>query len=219
MVTGGTGALGKAVVAGLVARGAVCHVSWLFETELEDFPRHDRVALHRVDCSDESQVEAFFAGQGQLSASLHIVGGFAMQGVTDTSLADFSRQLNLNAATCFLCCREAVRTMRAHGGGRIVNVASRVALEPTPGMLAYSTAKGAVASITRALAAEVLTDRILVNAVAPSIMDTPANRAAMPDADFGSWPSVEAVARAILFLASPANAVSSGTVLPVYGHA
>jgi NAD(P)-dependent dehydrogenase (short-subunit alcohol dehydrogenase family) len=122
--------------------------------------------------------------------------------------------------TCFLCCREAVKRMRAIGrGGRILNVAARPALVPTGGMIAYSTSKAAVASITQCLAEEVKNDRILVNAIVPSIMDTPANRKAMPDADFAKWPKVEEVAEAIAFLVSPKNALTSGALIPVYGVA
>jgi NAD(P)-dependent dehydrogenase (short-subunit alcohol dehydrogenase family) len=109
--------------------------------------------------------------------------------------------------------------MRKSGGGRIVNVSSRPALVPTGGMIAYTTAKAAVSSITQCLAEEVKPDGILVNAVVPSIMDTPANRAAMPKADFSKWPKVEEVAAAILFLASGENALTSGALVPVYGKA
>jgi NAD(P)-dependent dehydrogenase (short-subunit alcohol dehydrogenase family) len=104
-------------------------------------------------------------------------------------------------------------------GGRIVNVAARPALEPRTGagMAAYTVAKTGVAALTIALAEEVAKDGILVNAVAPSIMDTPANRAAMPKASFALWPKVEEVAATIVFLASPENKVTRGAVVPVYG--
>ena len=107
----------------------------------------------------------------------------------------------------------------AADGGRIVNVVARPALQPSGGMLAYSTSKAAVASLTQCLADEVRADGILVNAVAPSIMDTPANRQGMPDADFDAWPKVEDVARTMVWLASPANALTTGTLVPVYGRA
>ena len=125
----------------------------------------------------------------------------------------------LNAVSAFLCCREAVRCMRRGGGGRIVNVAARPALSPTGGMIAYTTAKAAVASLTQCLAAEVVDAGILVNAVLPSIIDTPANRAAMPDADFASWPKPAELAEAIAFLAGPQNRLTSGALVPVYGRA
>ncbi len=217
VITGGTGGLGRAVVGALLASGARCHVTWLFERELEDFPHRDAVTLHRVDCADEEAVRALYAGVDGLWASLHLIGGFAMAGVTETSLEDFLGQQRINVQTCFLCCREAVRALRG-SGGRIVNVAARVAAAPVGGMLAYSTAKGAVAALTRALAAEVLGDGILVNAIAPSIIDTPANRAAMPDADFSTWPRPAELAEAIAFLCSPENTLTTGAVLPVYGR-
>jgi NAD(P)-dependent dehydrogenase (short-subunit alcohol dehydrogenase family) len=111
--------------------------------------------------------------------------------------------------------------MAAHSaGGRIVNVAARPALEwrGGAGLTAYAASKAAVAALTVALAEEVVKDNILVNAVAPSILDTPANRKAMPKADYALWPKVEDVAQTILFLASPANTVTRGAVVPVYGR-
>jgi NAD(P)-dependent dehydrogenase (short-subunit alcohol dehydrogenase family) len=130
-------------------------------------------------------------------------------------------QLDSNLIACFLCCRAAVRAMRINGIGRIVNVAARPALEPRSGagMAAYTVAKAGVAALTVALAEEVAKGGILVNAVAPSIMDTPANRKAMPKADFAAWPKVDEVAATILFLASPENTVTRGAIVPVYGKA
>ncbi|MGE3994876.1 MAG: SDR family oxidoreductase, partial [Variibacter sp.] len=133
--------------------------------------------------------------------------------------ATLRRQIDMNLMTCLFCCRGAVRAMGT-GGGRIVNIAARPALEwrAGAGMAAYAASKAAVAALTAALAEEVAKQGILVNAVAPSIMDTPANRKAMPKADFAAWPKVEEVARTILFLASPENAVTRGAVVPVYGR-
>jgi NAD(P)-dependent dehydrogenase (short-subunit alcohol dehydrogenase family) len=150
-------------------------------------------------------------------ASIHIAGGFAMGKVADTDKAALMAQLDTNLISCFLCCRAAVDAMR--GPGRIVNVAARPALEwrSGAGMAAYTVAKAGVAALTVALAEEAAKNGILVNAVAPSIMDTAANRAAMPKADFGAWPKVEDVAATILFLASPENKVTRGAVVPVYG--
>ena len=128
------------------------------------------------------------------------------------------QQLETNFIACFLCCRAAVKAM-GKDGGRIVNVAARPALEwrSGSGMVAYASSKAAVAAMTAALAEEVVKDGILVNAVAPSTMDTPANRKAMPNADFAAWPKVEEVAATIAYLASPDNAVTRGGIVPVYG--
>jgi NAD(P)-dependent dehydrogenase (short-subunit alcohol dehydrogenase family) len=219
VITGATGALGAGVVAHLLSRNAICHVP-MIEAKL---PAHlenpNVVAVPGVSLDDESQVTAFYRGVPGVWASIHLVGGFAMGPITETSLADLDKQWRMNAVTCFLCCREAVRAMKHSGGGRIVNVAARVAVAPVGGMVAYSASKAAVAMITQSLAAEVLADKILVNAVLPSIIDTAANRKAMPNADHGKWPKPAELANTIGFLASPENALTSGTLVPVYGQA
>ena len=222
VITGGTGALGSALVQTLLDAGAACEVTWLFEHELAHFPHRDRARLHQVNCADEQAVTRFYAGLPDLWASIHVVGGFAMASIEQTSADDFRKMFDLNTLTCFLCSREAVKLIRKTGhaqGGRIVNVAARPALVPTGGMIAYSTSKAAVASLTQCLAEETKQENILVNAIVPSIMDTPANRKSMPDADHSKWPKVEEVARAISFLASPDNALTSGALVPVYGRA
>jgi NAD(P)-dependent dehydrogenase (short-subunit alcohol dehydrogenase family) len=218
VITGGTGALGTAVVARMQREGARCHVTYVDDAELARFAHRDAAVMHKVDCGSEGEVAAFYASLPSLHASIHLVGGFDMSPIASTSLAAFERMFRLNAVTAFLCCREAIARMRP-GGGRIVNVAARPALEPNAGMAAYATSKSAVAALTRLLACEVLADGILVNAVVPSTMDTPANRRAMPDADFDRWPKVEQVAETIAFLAGPGNALTSGTLVPVYGRA
>ena len=220
VITGGTGALGAAVVDRLLARGATVHLP-MVEAEPPPHLRRERVhATPGVTLDDEARVAAYYAGLPALWASIHLVGGFAMAPVERTSLADFERQWRLNTATCFLCCREAVGAIRrAAGGGRIVNVAARPAVQPAAGMIAYATAKAGVAALTQALAAEVLAEGILVNAVLPSIIDSPANRAAMPGADHAAWPKPPELAKAIDFLASGDNALTSGALVPVYGRA
>ena len=221
VVTGGTGALGIAVVGALIEAGAVCHVPW--HTEAEHFPHrghHQVVLVGNTDLSDEAGVARLFDGVSRIWASIHLAGGFAMAPVGKTSKSALMRQVEMNFVTCFLCCRAAVNRMKIGGeGGRIVNVAARPALEwrAGAGMAAYTASKAAVAALTVALSEEVAKDGILVNAVAPSIMDTPANRAAMPKANPAAWPKVEEVARTILFLASPENRVTRGGVVPVYG--
>ena len=221
VVTGGTGALGGAVVAALVAAGAVCHVPYVAAAEAERFPLRDhaRVKLMAgIDLTDEAAVTRLYQGAGNVWASIHLAGGFAMSAVGATSKADLMKQVEMNFVTAFLCCRAALDVMRA--GGRIVNVAARPALEwrSGAGMAAYTASKAAVAALTVALAEEVAKSGILVNAVAPSIMDTPANRAAMPKDDFAAWPKVEEVASTIVFLASPDNKVTRGGIVPVYGR-
>lgn len=134
-------------------------------------------------------------------------------------LDDLENLFSLNVATCFLCCRHSIDRMSADMGGRIVNVAARVALEPRlgAGMVPYVACKAAVAALTQSLGEEVVSRKILVNAVVPSIMDTEPNRAAMPDADFDAWPKVSEVAATVTFLASAQNLSTRSSVVPVYG--
>ena len=224
VITGGTGALGAAVASALVEAGAVCHVPYIDAGEADRFPLrdHPRVALMAdVELTDEAAVARLYRAVPKLWASIHIAGGFAMAPLADTTKSDLMKQVDMNFVTAFLCCRAAVNAMTAGGaGGRIVNVATRPALEwrAGAGMVAYTASKAAVAALTVALAEEVVKADVLVNAIAPSTLDTPANRQAMPKADHAAWAKVEDVAATILFLASPENRVTRGAVVPVYGR-
>ena len=197
----------------------------LNDTEAQRFALRDHPNVRitvGADLASEATVAALYDGVPQLWASIHLAGGFAMAPVADTKKSDLMAQLDMNFVTAFLCSRAAVNAIiRTGDGGRIVNVAARPALEwrAGAGMVAYAASKAAVAALTVALAEEVAKASILVNAVAPSIMDTPANRAAMPKADFSAWPKVAEVAATIRFLASPENKVTRGAVVPVYGRA
>ncbi|HVR62053.1 MAG TPA: SDR family NAD(P)-dependent oxidoreductase [Polyangia bacterium] len=219
VVTGGNGGLGPAVLRALVDAGATCHVP----TRGDDAPAMERVRfVPGVDLASEEQVSRFYAGLPPLWASVHVAGGFAAAPIGDTSLEAFRRQLDVNLVTAFLCCREAVHRLRAAGaGGRIVNVGSRAAIERKGGTIAYSVAKAGVVALTECLADEVKEDDILVNVVLPSIIDTPTNRRAMPNAaaDYVRWPKPPEIAAAIVWLCSPENKLVSGAALPVYGLA
>lgn len=226
VVTGGTGGLGRGVVATLLEEGATC---WIPNVDAGlsagfELARHERVHLvEGVDLLDEAQVDAFYHRVPDLYASIHLVGGFTMAPIAETRAADFRKMMDLNALTAFLCTRAAVGRMRQAAAGRtegrIVNVAARPALLPTGGMVAYAASKAAVVSLTLSAAEELRAESIWVNAIAPSIMDTPDNRKAMPRADHSRWPKVGDVARAITWLASPDNALTTGLVMPVYGNA
>jgi NAD(P)-dependent dehydrogenase (short-subunit alcohol dehydrogenase family) len=212
------------VVDALLAAGAYCHVPYAVEAEAQRFahranPRTKLVAVPTL--ADEGAVATLYESVPKLWASIHLAGGFAANPISGTDKAALMEQMDTNLVTCFLCSRAAVQAMmRSKAAGRIVNVAARPALEwrTGAGMTAYAASKAAVAALTVALAEEVAKDGILVNAVAPSIMDTPANRKAMPKADHAAWPKVEEVAQTILFLASPDNRVTRGAVTPVYGR-
>ena len=229
VVTGGTGALGRAVVGALRAANAVCHVPNLIAAELDGFPFAAEAGVHivrDVDVADEAAVKRFYNALPPLWASIHLAGGFAMAPIAETSASDFTAQFHMNALSCFLCSAAAVSAFRARKapgggapGGRIVNVSARPAIEARlgAGMTAYTASKSAVAALTQALAQELTDEQIWVNAVAPSIIDTPANRAAMPEAEHSRWVSPADLAEVITFLASPDNRVTRGAVIPVYG--
>lgn len=225
VVTGGTGALGTAVVKRLLDEGATCHVPVNHGVAPSGFALsgHQRVSIApNVDLANAQPVDGFYAGIANLWASIHVAGGFAMAPIEKAEDSDFTAMMDINARTVFLCCRAAARAMLgSKAGGRIVNVASRQALEPRKGagMAAYAASKAAVAAMTVALAEELKAADIFVNAVAPSTLDTPDNRAAMPKADFSKWVSLDAAAAAIVHLASPANLVASGAIVPIYGRA
>ena len=225
IVTGGTGTLGLAVVGALTAAGATCYIPCINLADAQASPfkgRTDVRLIPSVDLTDASQVETLCAGVANLWASIHIAGGFAYGALAKTDLKILRQQIDINLMTCLLCCRSAIDVMCKQGqGGRIVNVAARSGLEWRQGanMATYAAAKAAVAALTVALAEEVVESRILVNAVAPSIIDTAANPAEMPKADFAKWSKPEEIAKTILFLASPKNLAKRGAVVPVYGRA
>ena len=225
VVTGGTGALGTAVVARLLDEGAICHVpnSHAAAPPGFGFEGHERVRLmHNIYLADPAVVDEFYREVPDLWASIHIAGGFAAAPLDKTESASFAEMMETNVRTAFLCCRAAVRSMLASStAGRIVNVAARPGLDPRRGggMVAYTASKAAVAAMTVALAEELKGKGILVNAIAPSTLDTQANREAMPDADFSKWVGLDAAAEAIAYLVSPRNAAMSGTLVPLYGRA
>ncbi len=227
IVTGGTGGLGTAVVQQLLDSGAKVSVPVRSEA-LSGHPgffENERVYVATgIDLANESSTRSFYEDAiskfGGLWASLHLAGGFAMGKIANMGLDEFMQQIRINTVTCYNCCRAAIAEIRqnGYGGGRIVNVAARPALDPRlgAGMSAYTASKAAVAALTQALASELSGERILVNAVAPSAIDTPANRKAMPHADFTKWVRPGEIAHQILYLASRENTASTGEVIPVF---
>ena len=228
MITGAAGSLGKAVAAGFAAGGARLALADVSEAVLQQaYPgtADTRLLLpaNLLDsASAQNAVNAAMQKFGRLDALCNIAGGFAMAPMDRTESASFAEMMETNVRTAFLCCRAALRAMlSSRVAGRIVNVAARAGLDPRrgAGMVAYTASKAAVAAMTVALAEEAKAKGILVNAIAPSTLDTATNRADMPDADFTKWVSLDAAADSIVYLASPANQAISGALVPVYGRA
>src|SRR5919112_1691992 len=155
-----------------------------------------------------------------LRALVNLVGGFAAGGrVHETPIDDFDKQLRLNLRPAYLMCAAAIPVLLAAGGGAIVCVSARAAVQPFAGAAGYITAKRAVLALVDALYEEYRDDHIRSNAIMPSTIDTPANRKSMPDADFDTWVKPEEIARVVAFLCSDDARVTSGGRVPVYGRA
>lgn len=176
-----------------------------------------------VDVTDESAVAGYYdsvAAEGGIDVLVNAAGGFeGGKPVHETRWSLWEEQIAINLRTAVLSSRAAVPHMLRRGGGAIVNVASRTAVESGARVAAYAVAKRGVLQLTRAMAAELVEANVTVNAVMPSVIDTPANRAAMPEADFTRWVKPADIARVIVFLAGPDARVVSGAAVPVYGRA
>lgn len=223
LVTGGTGALGRSVVRRLADLGAQVHVTWRSEVEAQALRAQlgadgKRVVLHRADVTQPAEVTSVFdalrADPGRLDILACVAGGFTAARVEDTTPQAWEQMIAANATSAFLCCHAAVPMLRASGHGRIVTVAAKPALERgAANMSAYAASKAAALSLTYSLAKELARDRITVNAIVPSIIDTAANRAAMPDADRSTWLPAEEIADVVAFLASDAAGIVTGSAL------
>jgi NAD(P)-dependent dehydrogenase (short-subunit alcohol dehydrogenase family) len=225
LVTGGSGALGQAVTHRFLADGAVVCVPWIVEHERErlqasvEAPARTRLMLERCDVGSDAAMAALVARtrerHGRIDVLVAGVGGFAMGGLVDTDRATWDAQIALNLTTTYVASRAVLPGMLAAGSGRIVAVASRAVLPPAGGFIAYTVAKAGVIAFVQALAQETKGRGVTVNAVLPSTMDTPGNRAAMPDVDPRTWTPVTAVADAIAYLGGESAAHVSGTLLAI----
>jgi NAD(P)-dependent dehydrogenase (short-subunit alcohol dehydrogenase family) len=225
IVTGGSGALGQAITRRFLDEGATVCVPWIVDQErdrLEKSVQGDaraRLLLERCDVTDDTAVGRLVAGvferQRRLDVVVSAVGGFAMGELVQTDRKLWETMLTLNLTTTYVIARAALPHMLTAASGRIVAVASRAVVPPAGGFIAYTVAKAAVIAFVQALAAETRGRGVTVNAVLPSTMDTPANRAAMPGVDPKTWVPVEAVAGAIAYLAAESSAHVSGTLLAI----
>ena len=219
LVTGALGALGRVVTEAAIARGA--KVAGVDHAPSNAPAAPDRLEFGGVDLSDPAQarraIDAAATHFGKLDALINIAGGFAFETVADGEEKTWQRMYALNVLTALNASRAALAHLAASGGGRIINVGAMGALQAGAGMGAYAASKAGVHRLTEALAAE-WKGKITVNAVLPSTIDTEANRASMPKADFSKWVRPQELAEVILFLASDAASAVTGALIPVAGR-
>ena len=224
LVAGGTGALGAAVLAELLESGYPVTTTWVVEEErdriAQDFAGRSGLTLVSADLMDPEAVEEAVGGVDELGAVVNLVGGFSAPGkVHESDIEDFDRQLRLNLRPGFLLARAAMPRLISAGGGAFVGVSARPALRPFAGAAGYITAKAGVLAFIQALDAEYRNDGVRANAILPSVIDTPANRRAQPDADHSKWVPPQQIAKVVRFLVSDDSAPTSGAGIPVYGRA
>ena len=222
VITGGSGGLGLAVTQVFLEGGDTLTVP------VQDDTQHARLAqglgtdLARIDAptvdlTREASVRDLFAGLPPIDAIVHLVGGFAMGPLDKTELETLREQLDLNVVTTFLVLKHGLAKLKATGRGRIVTVASKAALDPPAELGVYAAAKAAVLALTRAAAAETKGTDITANCVLPTVIDTPANRAAMGDAEAKTWVRPRRLAETIRYLCSDAAGDLRGSPLYTFG--
>jgi NAD(P)-dependent dehydrogenase (short-subunit alcohol dehydrogenase family) len=219
LVAGGTGVLGTAVVHELLDAGHAIAATWIVPEERERLASLP-VELVEADLFDPGAAEAAVAAVEDLEAVVDLVGGYSSgPRVHETDLEDFERVVRLNLTPAFTLARAAMPRMMERGGGAFVGVSARPALRPFPGAAGYITAKAALLAFIRVLDAEYRGHGIRCNAILPSVIDTPANREAEPDADWSRWVPPEEIAKVVRFLVSEDSQPTSGAAIPVYGRA
>ena len=227
LVAGGTGGLGRAVSLAFLKEGAELIVTYVISQEFDLLKTAagadaSRLEGHYVDITDENAVQQLVDGivskRGHLDLLVNAVGGYA-GGIKlwEMNTKTFDQMLALNLRSGYVLSRAAAKAMLKQGKGAIVNIAAKAALDHGAGASAYAASKAAALALMDSLAADLKGSGVRVNSVLPSIIDTEANRKAMPDADFATWPKPEHIARVILFLCSDDARVIHGAAIPVYG--
>ena len=227
LVAGGTGGLGRAVSLAFLKEGAELIVTYVISQEFDLLKTAagadaSRLEGHYVDITDENAVQQLVDGivskHGHLDLLVNAVGGYA-GGIKlwEMNTKTFDQMLALNLRSGYVLSRAAAKAMLKQGKGAIVNIAAKAALDHGAGASAYAASKAAALALMDSLAADLKGSGVRVNSVLPSIIDTEANRKAMPDADFATWPKPEHIARVILFLCSDDARVIHGAAIPVYG--
>ncbi len=228
IVTGGTGALGKAITSAFLQEGTWVVCTYIVDKEkkqcLSLVENHkDKLVFIRADVTKEKEVYNLIKRTkrefGRVDILVNIVGGFAYSYIKDTDQKIWDLMMNLNLKSVFLCSKHVIPRMIEQNYGKIINVSSRPALKGSAGVGAYSASKAGVLNLTETIADEVKDYDINVNAVLPSTIDTPANRRDMPDSDHSKWVKPEEIARVVIFLSSDDSNPISGAGIPVYGKA
>jgi len=217
LITGANGGLGTAVCQEFLSTGAKVIGVALQWKQPAPFTTISADVTTEVGC--DSMVKQALE-QGPIDALVHLVGGFAGGSpVADTTDQTWDSMMNVNLRAAFCCIRAALKPMHAAGRGRIVAIGTRMAVEPSPNFAAYAVSKAALVALIKTVAAEGQKFGVTANVVLPSTIDTPANRAAMPKADFSRWVASQSIAKLLVFLTSDAAADTSGAVIPIYGRA
>ncbi len=228
IVTGGTGGLGSAVVERLLGEGRRVVVPWIVERELDRVEPREGLELVRADLFDPDEVQevvelAASDREAPLHGLVNLVGGFAVGGrVHETPVEEFEQQFRLNLRATYLMIQACLPRMLENdppSRGAIVCVGTRAAVQPFKGAAGYVASKAAVIALAQAVAVEYKDDLISCNAILPSVIDTPGNRASMPNADFSRWVKPVQIAGVISHLLSDDSDPVNGAAIPVYGRA
>lgn len=224
LITGGTGGLGSGVIAVALSQGAKLTLPYIHEKDVERLKSClsasdlQNVQFVPADLTDEASVISLIGSHNRLDATIHLVGGFAMGATPDYSYADWRKDIELNLHTTFLVCKHSMRKMLQQDYGRIVTIGSRGAEQPAGQLAAYCASKAGVVALTKAIADETKGTGVTANVVLPSVIDTPANRAAMGEDQAEQWVKPQSLGEVICFLASEAAKDIRGAAIPVYGN-
>jgi NAD(P)-dependent dehydrogenase (short-subunit alcohol dehydrogenase family) len=228
LIAGGTGALGRAVSAAFAREGARVIVTYRQQSEFEEFLSQSKLNARDVkglivDATDASAVaraiESILANGGALDILVNTIGGYhGGKRIWEEDLSSYEQMMSLNLKAGFVLARAVIPAMIRQNRGWIVNVASRAGYGKSPGAALYSASKAGALALFDSLAEEVKSYPINVNSVVPSIFDTPANRQAMPKADYANWPKPEEISDVIVFLCSQQARIIHGAAIPVYGR-
>ena len=229
VLTGATGGLGTALTARLIKRGYLISATYLVPDEATAyetaFPHdEDQMLLRRVNAVEPDEITAFMDATaerfGRIDAVAALVGGWAGgRDVAETDNVRFERMIDLNLKSAFYTVRAAIPHLEAAGGGRILLVASRAAIDNPPGQAAFNIAKAGVVALAKSVAQELEEVKITVNVLLPSVIDTPATREALPFSDYMTWPTPDEIAAVAEFIMAGEARVISGGAIPVYGRA